>query len=127
MFKVKSQNQDFNITVIFFSSRKSSASSETSTSDKGIKTAETVDKEKEKVSEKPATDTLKPKEKEDEQPTEEAKILTPFEELVRAATIMNPKVFELPREMSIFSQFPGEDKSKLNRTNLNNEFRTNLT
>lgn len=43
---------------------------------------------------------------------EESKVTTPLDELIKAATIMNPRVFELPREMEIFSQFPGEDKSK---------------
>lgn len=37
---------------------------------------------------------------------------TPLDELIRAATIMNPRQFELPREMEIYDQFPGTDKSK---------------
>lgn len=38
--------------------------------------------------------------------------LTPMDELIRAAALMNPRQFELPREMSIFVQFPGTDRSK---------------
>lgn len=38
---------------------------------------------------------------------------TPMDELIRAATLMNPKQFELPREMCIFQQFPGDDKGLL--------------
>lgn len=37
--------------------------------------------------------------------------LTPMDELIRAAALMNPRQFELPREMSIFVQFPGTDRS----------------
>lgn len=37
---------------------------------------------------------------------------TPLDELIRAASIMNPRQFELPREMEIYDQFPGTDKSK---------------
>lgn len=47
----------------------------------------------------------------------EPKKLSPMEELIKAATIMNPKVFELPREFNIYSQFPGEDKRKPNLNN----------
>lgn len=39
---------------------------------------------------------------------------TPLDELIRAATIMNPRQFELPREMEIYDQFPGTDKSITN-------------
>ncbi|XP_055323357.1 PHD finger protein 12 [Sitodiplosis mosellana] len=35
---------------------------------------------------------------------------TPLDELIRAATILNPRQFELPREMAIFPQFPGDEK-----------------
>lgn len=69
-------------------SRKSSASSETSTVEK---------KETEPTS---------------EQVVEPPKEPSPFTQLIRAATIMNPKVFELPREFNIYPQFPGEDKRK---------------
>lgn len=37
--------------------------------------------------------------------------LTPMDELIKAAALMNPRQFELPREMSIFVQFPGADRS----------------
>lgn len=36
---------------------------------------------------------------------------TPLDELIKAASILNPKQFELPREMNIYPQFPGNDKS----------------
>lgn len=32
--------------------------------------------------------------------------------LVKAASVINPKQFELPREMSVNIQFPGSDKGK---------------
>lgn len=35
---------------------------------------------------------------------------TSLEQLIYAASIMNPKQFELPREMNIFPKFPGDDK-----------------
>lgn len=37
---------------------------------------------------------------------------TPWDELIRAASIMNPRQFQLPREMSVFVKFPGDDKGK---------------
>lgn len=37
---------------------------------------------------------------------------SPLDELIRAATILNPRQFELPRELAIFPQFPGDEKSK---------------
>lgn len=49
-------------------------------------------------------------------PAEEApdadKTKSPFHELIKAAAILNPRQFELPRNMSIFVQFPGDDKSE---------------
>lgn len=33
-------------------------------------------------------------------------------ELIRAASILNPKQFELPRELNMFVQFPGSDRSE---------------
>lgn len=39
--------------------------------------------------------------------------LTALEELVRVASLMNPRQFELPREMNIYVQFPGVDKSTI--------------
>lgn len=41
---------------------------------------------------------------------QDSRWVTPFDKLIRAATIMNPKVFELPRNLNIYTQFPGEDK-----------------
>lgn len=38
--------------------------------------------------------------------------VTPLDELIRAAAILNPRQFELPRELSIFVKFPGDDKCK---------------
>lgn len=35
---------------------------------------------------------------------------TSLDQLIYAASIMNPKQFELPREMNIFPKFPGDDK-----------------
>lgn len=50
-----------------------------------------------------SSDSEKEKEKEE-------KVLTPMEILVKAARIMNPTQFELPREMRIPCIFPGTDK-----------------
>lgn len=33
-----------------------------------------------------------------------------LDELVKAASLLNPKQFELPREMTIYPRFPGDDK-----------------
>ncbi|XP_063696723.1 PHD finger protein 12 [Culicoides brevitarsis] len=101
-------------------SRKSSASSETSDKTNGktttTTTATNVTEEKPKTEETPVEE-VKNSDEKSENVTEEAKIeepeiklSSPLEELIKAATIMNPRVFELPREMEIFSQFPGEDK-----------------
>ncbi|KAG4078348.1 hypothetical protein HA402_013058 [Bradysia odoriphaga] len=38
------------------------------------------------------------------------KTKSPFDELIKAAAILNPRQFELPRNMNIFVQFPGGDK-----------------
>lgn len=40
------------------------------------------------------------------------KKVTPLEELIKAASIMNPKQFELPRDLELNHQFPGSDKGK---------------
>lgn len=40
------------------------------------------------------------------------KIKSPFDELIKAAAILNPRQFELPRNMNIYVQFPGGDKSE---------------
>ena len=40
------------------------------------------------------------------------KVKSPFDELIKAAAILNPRQFELPRNMNIYVQFPGGDKSK---------------
>lgn len=39
---------------------------------------------------------------------------TPLDDLIKAASILNPRQFELPRELAIFPQFPGDDKGELN-------------
>ncbi|XP_004524939.1 PHD finger protein 12 [Ceratitis capitata] len=44
---------------------------------------------------------------------------TPLDELIKAASILNPKQFELPRELEIHSQFPGNDKVEPIRKNGN--------
>lgn len=38
---------------------------------------------------------------------------TSLDQLIYAASIMNPKQFELPREMNIYPKFPGDDKGNL--------------
>ncbi|XP_059622139.1 PHD finger protein 12 [Phlebotomus argentipes] len=40
----------------------------------------------------------------------EMRKLTPMEELIRAASVLNPRQFELPRELEMHHQFPGDDK-----------------
>ncbi|CAH2051599.1 unnamed protein product, partial [Iphiclides podalirius] len=60
-----------------------------------------------------ANSSTKKKGKEDGKETEEEeekKELTPMEILVKAAKVMNPKQFELPREMRIPCIFPGTEK-----------------
>lgn len=37
---------------------------------------------------------------------------TPLDELIKAASLLNPRQFELPREMSVHIPFPGTDKSR---------------
>lgn len=41
---------------------------------------------------------------------EEVNVKTPLDELIRAASILNPRQFKLPRELNIFPQFPGDEK-----------------
>lgn len=41
--------------------------------------------------------------------------LTPMDQLIRAASLMNPTQFDLPREMCIYQQFPGDERSKCAR------------
>lgn len=50
--------------------------------------------------------------KEKKEEKEPEKELTPMEVLVRAARIMNPRQFELPREMRVPCPFPGTDKGE---------------
>lgn len=45
---------------------------------------------------------------------DEVNFKSPLDDLIRAATILNPRQFELPRELAIFPQFPGDEKRKLN-------------
>ncbi|XP_075983534.1 uncharacterized protein LOC142981473 [Anticarsia gemmatalis] len=52
----------------------------------------------------------KEKDKDKEKEKEKEKELTPMEILVKAAKIMNPRQFELPREMRIPCIFPGTEK-----------------
>lgn len=44
---------------------------------------------------------------------EDIDLKSPLDELIKAATILNPRQFELPRELAIFPQFPGDEKSTL--------------
>uniref|UniRef100_A0A1B0FKX6 PHD finger protein 12 n=1 Tax=Glossina morsitans morsitans TaxID=37546 RepID=A0A1B0FKX6_GLOMM len=44
---------------------------------------------------------------------------TPLDELIKAASILNPRQFELPRELEIHTQFPGNDKVEPVRSNGN--------
>lgn len=37
---------------------------------------------------------------------------SPFDELIKAASILNPRQFELPRELTIFPRFPGDEKGE---------------
>lgn len=56
-------------------------------------------------------DSNEPEEDEEKEKKEqEKKELTPMEILVNAAKVMNPKQFELPREMRIPCNFPGTEK-----------------
>ncbi|XP_059222604.1 PHD finger protein 12 isoform X1 [Stomoxys calcitrans] len=50
---------------------------------------------------------------------------TPLDELIKAASILNPKQFELPRELEIHTQFPGNDKIEPIRNNGNNHKKPN--
>ncbi|XP_064074242.1 PHD finger protein 12 [Vanessa tameamea] len=59
---------------------------------------------------KKCKDDSKDKEEEDTKETESEKELSPMEILVKAAKVMNPKQFELPREMRIPCIFPGTEK-----------------
>lgn len=47
-----------------------------------------------------------------EEEANEVNLKTPLDELIRAASIMNPRQFELPRELNIFPQFPGDERGK---------------
>lgn len=44
---------------------------------------------------------------------------TPLDELIKAASILNPRQFELPREMNIYCQFPGGEKVEPSACNKN--------
>lgn len=46
----------------------------------------------------------------DDEPIEIEKVLTPFEELIQAASLLNPRQFELPREMNQTFPFPGSER-----------------
>ncbi|CAG9559357.1 unnamed protein product [Danaus chrysippus] len=66
------------------------------------------------LNKKKGKDEIKEKEieevKEKDKDSEPGKELTPMEILVKAAKVMNPKQFELPREMRIPCNFPGTEK-----------------
>lgn len=47
---------------------------------------------------------------ENEEPIEIAKVWTPFEELIQAASLLNPRQFELPRELNRTFPFPGSER-----------------
>lgn len=47
---------------------------------------------------------------------------TSLDELIKAASILNPRQFELPRELAIFPQFPGDEKGLL-KICFKNDFR----
>lgn len=46
----------------------------------------------------------------DDEPIEIAKVWTPFEELIQAASLLNPRQFELPRELNRTFPFPGSER-----------------
>ncbi|XP_063628671.1 PHD finger protein 12 [Cydia splendana] len=56
----------------------------------------------------------KDKEKDSKEKEKEDKELTPMEILVKAAKVMNPRQFELPREMRVPCPFPGTEKENGN-------------
>lgn len=66
-------------------------------------------KEEEKVKVKANGKDMETKDEEEEKTA--ACVRSSLEELVRAASLLNPKQFELPREMTIFPKFPGDEKS----------------
>ncbi|KAG7303419.1 hypothetical protein JYU34_011935 [Plutella xylostella] len=85
-------------------SRAPSPSDRSDTSEKrtrSLRNSSAKKKAKEEVEEEKPQEKAKP---------EEQRELTPMEVLVKAARIMNPKQFELPREMRIPCPFPGTDK-----------------
>ena len=47
---------------------------------------------------------------ETDEPIEIAKVWTPFEELIQAASLLNPRQFELPRELNRTFPFPGSER-----------------
>lgn len=48
----------------------------------------------------------------EEEEEEVVNMRTPLDELIRAASIMNPRQFEIPRELNIYPQFPGDERSE---------------
>lgn len=64
---------------------------------------------------------------EKEKEPEPGKELSPMEILVKAAKVMNPKQFELPREMKIPCNFPGTEKGTLLLYLRSCQFSSNLT
>ena len=45
-----------------------------------------------------------------DEPVEISKVWTPFEELIQAASLLNPRQFELPRELNRTFPFPGSER-----------------
>ncbi|KPJ12927.1 PHD finger protein 12 [Papilio machaon] len=92
------------------SARSSRAQSPADKSDTEKRTrASTSAKKKNKEGDKESEED-KETEEVSKEPEEEKKELTPMEILVKAAKVMNPKQFELPREMRIPLIFPGTEK-----------------
>ncbi|XP_013149241.1 PREDICTED: PHD finger protein 12 [Papilio polytes] len=91
------------------SSRSSRAQSPADKSDNEKRTRASTSAKKRKEDDKDSEEDKEPEEVSKE-PEEEKKELTPMEVLVNAAKIMNPKQFELPREMRIPLIFPGTEK-----------------
>ncbi|KPI95979.1 PHD finger protein 12 [Papilio xuthus] len=92
------------------STRSSRAQSPADKSDTEKRTrASTSAKKKNKEDDKESEED-KETEEVSKEPEEEKKELTPMEILVKAAKVMNPKQFELPREMRIPMIFPGTEK-----------------
>ena len=69
-----------------------------------------VKEEEEKVEEQPQEPEKEPEKEEEPVVPEQEEELSPFQELVRVASLLNPKQFELPVEMTEPFPFPGTDR-----------------